>query len=297
MKIYDETTDFRFQNTAVTLGKFDGLHLGHRRLIDAVMDGRKQAGYETVLFSFDTAGLTGQKSINTRREKMALCEKMGLDHLVFFPVNEQTMSMEPETFIEKILVEKMGARLVVTGEDFRFGRQRKGDTGLLARYGERYGYRLAVQESVMSCGQKVSSTGIRRYLQEGELDKANRMLGYSYFMEGTVVRGNQIGRTMDTRTINLIPDREKFTPVNGVYKTVVWTGGQQLKGITNIGLCPTVRQDERMTVETHLFDFDGNLYDQEVKIEFIKFIRKERKFENLDALKRQISLDILSANL
>ena len=148
MNIFDETTDFVFKNTAVTLGKFDGMHIGHRQLITRVLDEKKQYGYETILFSFDTSKMTGGKSITTKNERNLLCDEYGIDHVIYYPVNQETMSIEPEEFIEKILVGKLDVKLVVTGEDFRFGKNRRGDIGMLFQYSEKYGYELFSADEV-----------------------------------------------------------------------------------------------------------------------------------------------------
>lgn len=297
MNIFDETTDFVFKNTAVTLGKFDGMHIGHRQLITRVLDEKKQYGYETILFSFDTSKMTGGKSITTKNERNLLCDEYGIDHVIYYPVNQETMSIEPEEFIEKILVGKLNVKLVVTGEDFRFGKNRRGDIGMLFQYSEKYGYELSVQKSVTLEGVRASSTRIKEYLQSGDVENAGKMLGYHYFILGDVERGQQIGRTIDARTANIIPGQDKMIPLSGVYKTAIYIDGIKYKSITNIGLCPTVRENGEITVETHIFDFDENVYGKSVKIEFEKFIRKEKKFSNIDELKNQIALDILSANL
>ena len=205
--------------------------------------------------------------------------------------------MKPEAFIKDIIAERLGAKIVCTGKDFCFGNGRTGDVELLEKYSDIYGYRLCVVDSVMYEGKKVSSSNIKEYIGQGNIEEANRMLGYSYFIYGKVVRGNQVGRTMDMKTVNLIPDKNKMLMPRGVYKTNITIDGQRYKSITNVGLCPTVRDDREITVETHVLNFDREIYDSYVKIEFEKFIREERKFLNLEDLKRQILLDISQANL
>lgn len=297
MHVYDEIQDFYLNNTAVTLGKFDGIHLGHRRLVSEILKSRSENGYETVLFSFDTSNISKQMSITTKKERMMLCEEAGIDNVIFYPVNKDTMAMKPEIFIKDIIVKRLGAKVVVTGRDFCFGSGRSGNVEMLAEYAQRYGYRLIVVDSVMQNGEKVSSSNIKECIGQGKIEEANRMLGYSYFVYGKVVKGNQIGRTIDTKTVNVLPEKNKVLMPNGVYKTNIIIGGEKYKSITNVGECPTVRDNREITVETHVFDFDREIYDSYVKIEFEKYIREERKFLNLEDLKRQILLDISQANL
>ena len=297
MHVYDEVQDFYLNNTAVTLGKFDGIHLGHRRLVSEILKSRSENGYETVLFSFDTSNISNQMSLTTKKERMLLCEEAGIDNVIFYPVNKNTMAMKPEIFIKDVIVNRLGAKVVVTGRDFCFGSGRSGNVDILAEYARRYGYRLIVVDSVMQNGEKVSSSNIKECIGQGKIEQANRMLGYSYFVYGKVVKGNQIGRTIDTKTVNVFPEKNKVLMPNGVYKTNIIIDGEKYKSITNVGECPTVRNNREITVETHVFDFNREIYDSYVKIEFEKYIREERKFLNLEDLKRQILLDISQANL
>lgn len=297
MHVYDEVQDFYLNNTAVTLGKFDGIHLGHRRLVSEILKSRSENGYETVLFSFDTSNISNQMSVTTKKERMLLCEEAGIDNVIFYPVNKITMAMKPEIFIKDVIVNRLGAKVVVTGGDFCFGNGRSGNVEMLAKYAARYGYRLIVVDSVMQNGEKVSSSNIKECIGQGKIEQANRMLGYSYFVYGKVVKGNQIGRTIDTKTVNVFPEKNKVLMPNGVYKTNIIIDGEKYKSITNVGECPTVRNNREITVETHVFDFNREIYDSYVKIEFEKYIREERKFLNLEDLKRQILLDISQANL
>ena len=295
MKIYDETKDISLNNTAVTLGKFNAFHLGHRKLIEYIKNEKNEKGYKTTIFSFDTATVFNQPLIVTKEERIEICRELDIDNLIFYPVNNETMSMEPERFIKDILIGKFDSKVVVTGKDFCFGKNRSGNVNLLKEYSEKYGYKLIIVDSVCCEGQKVSSTKIKEYLSAGMISEANKMLGYNYFIMGEIVRGKQLGRTIDKRTINIIPEEDKLVPGKGVYKTNVYLDGRLYKGITNVGINPTVDSDGKTKVETHILDFNEEIYGKTVKIEFIKFIREEKKFSDLEALKRQISLDILEA--
>ena len=297
MKVYYETTDFELRHTAVTLGKLDGLHLGHQSLIKEIREAGRSLGSETVLFSFDTSVINGQRAITTKAERVTLCEEYGIDHVIFYPVSKETMLMEPEEFIREVLVKRLGAVFLVTGEDFRFGKDRRGDVAMLQHYAKQYGYQMVVRESIRRQGVKVGSTGIKECLQAGQIGLANELLGYPYFVMGEVVRGNQIGRTMEVRTVNLLAEESKFLPCNGVDQTSVRTGDGEYRGITNIWYSPTVRSDREITEETHLFGFDQELYGKTIKVIFERFIRPEKKFNSLNDLKKQIALDISEVNL
>lgn len=297
MKIYDETREIYIKNTAITLGKFNAIHLGHQRLIQSICREKEKMGCETVLFSFDTSNVNSQKLITTKEERIALCNNFGIDHVIFYPVNKETMSIEPENFIEDILVKALDVKVVVTGQDFCFGRNRRGNIKMLEQYGEKYGFKLIVAESVMMGDIKVSSSVIKEYLSEGLVEKANELLGYKYFIMGRVSEGKHNGRLIDTRTINITPKNEKILPKNGVYKSKTYIDNEVYKSITNIGTNPTVKNDSQILVETHIFDFNQDIYNKGVKVEFEKFIREEKKFANLQELKSQILLDISQANL
>lgn len=296
MRVYNEVQDFNLKASAVTLGKFDGIHLGHKKLISETIKAKKEMGLDAVLFSFDTSGIKKIQSITTKEERELICEELDIDNIIFFPVNEDTMSIEPEEFIRKILIEKIKAKVVVTGKDFRFGKERRGNVDMLREFSKECGYKLIVVENVMDGNQRISSSNIKELIRRSEITRANEMLGYSYFVYGSVVRGKQVGRTIDRRTVNIIPKENKIIPKNGVYKTVITVGGKEYKSITNIGECPTVRDDGGITIETHIFDFNEEIYDSKVKVSFEKFIREERKFDSLEELRNQISLDIAEAN-
>lgn len=297
MKVYDEKREILLKNTVVTMGKFNAIHLGHQKLIQYACEQKEKQRLETVLFSFDTSYITGQKLITTKDERISLCNELGIDHMIFYPVNKETMSIEPESFIEDILLQCLDAKVVVTGEDFCFGRNRRGNVEMLRDYGEKYGFKLIVAESVTEEDIKVSSSKIKEYLSEGRVDKANEMLGYKYFIMGKVTEGKHNGRIIDTRTINIVPELNKMLPKKGVYKSKTYIDNVVYKSITNIGTNPTVKNDSQVLVETHIFDFEQEIYNKDVKVEFEKFIREERKFADLQDLKRQILLDISQANL
>lgn len=295
MKYIWNTTDFQLKNTAVSLGKFDGFHVGHRLLIEYVASLKKK-GLSAVTFSFyqhpGNFVLNRSKSlIYTEAEKVKKVEQLGSDYFIAYPFNEEVMHTEPEEFVRSVLVEKLGVKVVVVGKDYHFGRNREGNVTMLETLGEKYGFEVKAFDKVVLDGEEVSSTRIRKELESGSLVKANEMLGAPYSITGEVVYGNQIGRTLGMPTANIIPAREKLMPPNGVYASRILVDGNVHYGITNIGYKPTVGDKNDKGVETFLFDFNGDLYGKEITVEFFAFEREERKFDSLDELKAQMEQD------
>lgn len=282
-------------HTAITLGKFDGLHRGHQKLIEQV---KKYADEQikSVVFSFDMMPFFEKQGkqkhiLMTREEKCLRLEKQ-VDYLIECPFVEQIHTMEAETFIEKILMKKFHAKYVVVGTDFRFGYQKKGDIYLLEKYQQEYGYKLIVIEKEMYEEREISSTFIKEEVREGNMEKVRKLLGYPYTITGTVEHGEQLGRKLGFPTMNVIPVKEKLLVPNGVYVSSVVLDGKEYKGISNVGCKPTVSDKEEKLVETFLFDYVGNAYGKEIQIRLYKFVRAERKFSSIEKLKEQMCLDI-----
>lgn len=277
--------DFKIENSAVSLGKFDGFHRGHRLLLDRILEPPKL--YATV-FTFD--GILNGKQIYLEEEKRSLLERLGVEREVLFPFSEKTRSMTPETFIREMLVERMDAKLICVGEDFHFGKDRRGDVDMLSKYAPQYGYELCVFPKIKEDGEVISSTRIRGELAQGRIEKANRLLGDPYFVRGEVVHGNALGRTIGMPTANLLPGEQKLLPAYGVYATRVEADGKVYGGVTNVGVKPTIGAD-RANVETTLLHFDGNLYGKQITVYFLEFLRPEQRFDSLEELKAQMSRD------
>ncbi len=281
---------------AVSLGKFDGLHRGHRKLLRHVVS-RKERGLSAVIFTFEKnptrmlSGLSGQ-NIMTNEERRRLLEHEGVDHLLECPFVPEISLMEPERFLKEILAGQLHAAYVAVGEDFRFGHQRKGDACMLERMGKTYGFQVEVVEKEKSHCRDISSTYVREALHEGNIPLANELLGYRYFVSGEVLHGRQIGRTLGLPTINLLPTPDKLLPPNGVYLTRTMLGDEEYYGITNIGYKPTVGGESQKGVETFLFDFQGDLYGRFLCVEFLEFERPEQKFKSLEELKARILSDV-----
>lgn len=291
------TTRFHIDGpSAVSIGKFDGIHRGHQMLIGHVLE-QKKAGLQAVIFTFEknpTRILSGlsARNIITNEERREILENMGIDHLLECPFVPAVSHMSPEYFVEEVLVRQLNAAFVSVGKDFRFGYKGAGNCQTLRRMGETLGFRVEVIEKEQSHGQDISSTYIREALHEGNIILANELLGYRYFVSGTVLHGNQIGRTLGLPTTNLQPDQEKLLPPNGVYLTRTLMEEGEYYGITNVGYKPTVGGETHKGVETFLFDFKGDLYGRKLKVEFLDFERPEQKFRSLEELKAKILSDV-----
>jgi len=278
--------------TAVTIGKFDGFHLGHRSLLSAVLR-EKENGYASCVVSFSTGVDIERSMIYTKEEQRKLCADMGIDVLAEYPLDETIREMSAEQFVEEFLCKRLQAKMIAVGEDFRFGKGRSGDVALLRALEDTYGYRTISIPKVEDSEVRISSTGIRKLLAEGNVSEANRMLGRPYAIFGEVLHGKKLGRTLGFPTMNLIPSVEKLLPAYGVYVTKTLVDGQWYDGITNIGLRPTVDSNRTVSVETHLFQYDGDLYGKQVEVQFFEFLRPERKFSDVDELKEAMRKDFV----
>lgn len=282
--------------TVVTVGKFDGFHLGHRRLLAEVLNEAKN-GLASCVISFSTTVDCGRKMIYTKEEQRKLCESMGVDILAEYPLDESLREMIAEQFVSEILCKRLQAKVIVAGEDFRFGKDRAGDVKLLQSLENRYDYRTVIVPKVTDANVRISSTGIRELLGNGNVSEAMERLGSPYVVFGEVLHGKKLGRSLGFPTMNLIPSPEKLLPAYGVYVTKTKVDGQWFDGITNIGLRPTVDSDHRVSVETYLFSYDGDLYGKQVEVHFFSFLRPERKFSDVEQLKSAMQKDVKNAKV
>ena len=299
MKYFKNTTEFQVtEPTVISLGKFDGIHRGHELLMEQLAK-KKKDGLKTAIFTFDIPPKKNvehveAKVLTTNEEKMHIFEELGIDYLVECPFTKEIMCMEPEDFI-RMLVEKLSVKCIVAGEDFHFGHNRRGDYEMLRKYAGEYGYEAIILKKMKEDARDISSTFVREEIAAGNIEKANHLLGYHYFVKGVVKHGNRIGRTIGIPTVNLLPPEEKLLPPFGVYVTEVLIDGKRYRGVTNVGCKPTIEGKNPVGVETHLLEFREDVYDQVVTVEFIHRLRKERKFENIEALKEQMQKDIAFA--
>lgn len=277
-----------YAKTVVCIGKFDGIHCGHRLLIREAADRAKKSGWKIVMLTFLFAGV---ETIYSREEKTKLAESLGIDVMAVCPVTEEFMHLSPEAFIEDYLYRRLHAKGVVVGEDFRFGFQRAGDASLLKKAGERYGFDVCILEKLRQDGEVVSSTRIRKAILLGEMEQAASLLAAPYFIRGVVRQGNQIGRKMSVPTANIVPAAGKVIPPFGAYAVRIMADGRQYDGVGNLGIKPTIPGENPAGLEVWLFDYEGNLYGKEITVSLISFLRQEKKFESVDQLQAQIMTD------
>lgn len=298
MEYITETKHFQINEpTVVTIGKFDGRHRGHQKLLKRMLGVKKDTGYQTAVFTFDmTPGtlVEGKKQsvITTNLERKNNLERIGIDYLVEYPFTEETAHMSPEDFVKDILAERMSARIIVVGTDCSFGYQGAGNAACLEEWKSRYGYELIVIPKEQDDNRDISSTYVREELDAGNMEKANELLGQPYAVHGTVVHGNHIGGSvLGFPTANLLPPPEKHLPAFGVYVSKVYVDGTYYGGVTNIGKKPTVSGDSPVGVETFLYGIDEDIYGKNIEVQLLSFIRPEKKFDGLEQLKAQIGRD------
>lgn len=295
MKILDINSEEKVNNTIVTVGKFDGVHKGHEKLISVMKE--KADGRKTAVLSFGfmpKAFLehTNAKTIVTEVEKRLICEKLGVDIYIQMPMTEEFLALTPDEFISQILKDKLGATAIVSGPDFHFGKNAEGNIDFLKANAEKYDYEPIVIEKEKYHDVDISSTDIRNKIAEGNMSEVNEMLGHPYTITGRVEEGKRLGSRIGIATANIYPEDTKLLPPNGVYKTVAVIGEARHDAITNVGVNPTVEENAKMKTETHLLEFDKPLYDDIMEIEFYEFVRPEKKFDSVDELKAQIEKDI-----
>ena len=298
MRYIADTTEFQIEEpTIVTLGKFDGRHRGHQKLLLTMQELKSSLGYPTAIFTFGTPPLSmmsgqPQTVITTNLEGRANMEKMGVDYLVEYPFSEETRRMKPEDFVKDILAGRMQAKVIVVGPDCSFGYKGAGDARLLKQLEETLGYRLHVIEKEKDHLRDISSTYIREELEKGNVEKANALLGEPYAVHGEVVHGNHIGTSiLGFPTANLLPPSIKRLPRFGVYVSRVLVDGTYYRGVTNIGRKPTVQGRNPVGVETYIFDMHQDLYGKVIEVQLLAFDRPEQKFSSLEELKQRIEMD------
>jgi riboflavin kinase/FMN adenylyltransferase len=295
----------QFRKAVVTVGTFDGVHLGHMQIIRQLKAEAVRISGETVIITFHphprkiVSAVPGDiKLLNTLAEKIILLEAAGIDHLVVVPFDQAFANQTAEEYIRDFLYSYFRPHTVIIGYDHRFGRGREGDYHLMESFGRSLGFEVKeISEQLMN-EVVISSTRIRRALTGNDIETANRFLGYPYFLEGTVVEGNKLGRTIGYPTANLhIEEEEKLIPGNGVYAVTVLSPqsqGLSHKSMMNIGVRPTVDGSKRV-IEVNIFDFDEDIYGQTLQVQFHHFLRGEVKFKGLEELKEQLRKDKIKA--
>lgn len=304
MQVYYNLSDFpNLSFPVVTTGTFDGVHLGHQTIIARLKElSSKFAGQSVVITYHPHPRLvlhpdnTELEFLNTLPEKIARLKQLGVEHLLIIPFDSIFASLTSEEFIRKILVDVVHTRKLVIGYDHHFGKNREGSFDHLLSYGPKYGFEVEEIPAQDIDQVAVSSTKIRAALWKGDIQTANRYLGYAYPFNGKVIKGRQFGRKIEFPTANLeiVPDR-KLIPANGVYAVNVIVENAIFNGMMNIGFRPTVTDEKVRTIEVHIFDFDNDLYEKEIKVRMITRIRDEIRFNGIDELREQLKKDKLEA--
>ncbi len=299
MKIFRNLTELPvFKKAVITIGTFDGVHLGHAKLLTRIKDLAKRIKGESILITFHPHPRSiigdGRKIalLSLLEEKFVLLEKLGIDHVVVVPFSRDFSQQSPQTYITDFLVKNFNPSVIVIGYDHKFGKDRAGDIHLLHQMSKVYGFQVEEVSKQQVEDMGISSTKIRRALQEGSVETAQTLLGYPYAMKGLVVKGRQLGRTIGFPTANLVVENQaKLIPSNGVYAVKVQVREKKYQGMLNIGVRPTVDDTLQKTVEVNIFGFDKDIYGEAITIEFLHFIRSEQKFAGVEELKQQLAKD------
>lgn len=297
MKIIEKTTEFRIgQETAVAIGKFDGFHRGHQKLLNRIKE-QKERGLAAVVFTFVPSPAAffskePERDLTTIAEKRKIFEEAGVDYLIEYPFYQEIADMDPEIYISKVLVEQLNAKCIVAGEDVSFGKKGLGDCRLLKEKAMQYGYEVVIIDKVLYKGKEVSSTYVREAVRQGDMELAEQLLGQPYHVGGTIIHGRHLGSSLGMPTVNIVPPEQKLLPPNGVYFSYIKMDGNTYQGITNIGTKPTVSGEAAMGVETYIYDFSRDVYGQEAEVYLLHYKRPEMRFDGIDALKAQMASDI-----
>lgn len=293
-----EEIDFSLNESGVALGNFDGVHRGHQVLIDKLIKTCKKNNLISVVFTFAnhprhfTKNNNALKKITPIDKKIKIINELGVDYLVVIPFNEEIRCLMPKDFITKILIEKLNAKYVFCGFNYRFGYKAQGDTNLLEEYTKLNKFKLYVLEPIKKDNTIISSTKIRELIKLGKVEEANVLLGRNYSLVGEVIYGRGIGKKFIFPTANIFVEDTILVPNNGVYVTKSIIDNKSYYSITNIGYNPTIADNNKISVETNLIDFSEDIYGKIIKVEFLKKLREEIKFNSIEALKRQINTDL-----
>jgi len=304
VQIHYDLDNFKAVNPVVTIGTFDGVHLGHREVISELQRLSAISGGDSVVFTFEphpriviAPEEDSLRLLSTKNEKINLMEKIGIDHLVIYPFTREFSKLSYNEFVTDILVGRMKISSLVVGYDHRFGQGRKGDFRSLEMLSKSLNFRVEQLSQLLVDNKIVSSSKIRLSLDAGDISKANHFLGYRYTVSGKVIEGKQLGRKIGFPTANVETfDRHKLVPGDGVYAVLVETGGKVYKGMLNIGIRPTVNYNaDHKSIEVHIFNFDADIYDSEITLFFVEKIRDEQKFTDIDKLREQLIKDQIVA--
>ena len=302
MKVYRGLSELKLgKNIAVTTGMFDGVHLGHEKVLKSLKEFAKNNGCESLVLTFDSHPRivlqqnTDLKLLSSLDEKISLLEKQGIDHLLILPFTKEFSRVSSLDFVRNILVGALRTSILVIGHDHHFGRNREGSFEHLQEFGPVYGFEVKEIPAKDVEEVSVSSTKVRKALLKGDVEKAKAYLGYAYQLTGTVVKGQQIGASLGFPTANMmLSDPYKLVPKKGVYAVGVFVEGEKLQGMLNIGVRPTLSENDVETIEVNIFSFDKDIYGSEIQITFLERIRDEKKFDSTTELEDQLKMDKLS---
>lgn len=299
MKIYYDIDSFKkVPNAVVTIGTFDGVHIGHQVILKKLVNSAKEIGGESVVVTFYPhprqvlSSDANIRFISTQEEKISLLESLGIDNLIIINFTREFALIPSESFIKDYLVKNIHPAVLIIGYDHHFGKGRTGDFEMLDELGRQFNFKVERIEEQDIENVAVSSTKIRHYLEVGDIKHANMLLGYKFSYSGKVIRGQQIGHKLGYPTANIdVKDEFKLIERQGVYATIAHVDGESYPSMTYIGKRPTMHDDRPQSIETHIFNFDKNIYDKEIKISFVDFVRDDKKFDNFEALKQQLAAD------
>ena len=302
MKIFNSITSFRATKpTIVTIGTFDGVHLGHQKILEQITKTAKALNCESLVLTFFPHPRmvlqeeTGMKQLNTLSEKIMLLDNLGVDHLVVHPFDKDFSRLSAEEFVKNVLVDVFNIKKIIIGHDHRFGRNRTANIDDLIIFGKNYDFEVEQISAEAIDEVSISSTKIRNSLSEGNVELAATYLGYNYSLTGIVCKGKQLGRTIGYPTANIqIDESYKLIPLNGVYVAKSFINNTIVYGMMNIGTRPTI-DGTIQTIEINFFDFKQDLYNQKITVSLLKRMRSEQKFESVDGLKTQLGVDKITA--
>lgn len=304
MQIHYGLDKFSARKPVITIGTFDGVHLGHRKVLSKLRKIAADSSGESVVFTFYPhpriivdSKENSLRLLTSQEEKIVLLQELGIDHLIIYPFTEEFSKLSYAEFVKDILVDKMHLNYLVIGYDHKFGQNREGDFLSLRELSLKLGFKIERLDELISGDTVVSSTKIRKALDEGDIRKANQYLGYQYILMGKVIEGKQLGRKIGFPTANIeCYDTHKLVPRDGVYAVRVEVNGMFYNGMLNVGIRPTVNYNaDNRSIEVHLFDFDEDIYQADITLHFVEKIRNEQKFAGLDQLREQLIKDKESA--
>ncbi len=305
MKVYRDVSSFNVDHAVLTIGSFDGVHKGHVKVIERLKKLAEEKGGESVIFTFfphprlvlypEEGNL---RLLTTLEEKIQLFEEAGLDHLIIFPFTKEFSKLTYDDFVKKVLIDQLKIKYLVVGHDHKFGKNREGGYEMLIRLSKSLNFQLEQIDVLLADDIEISSTKIRDALQEGNVTKANKYLGYPFTLHGTVVEGQKLGRKIQFPTANVeASDPNKIIPGHGVYAVWVKHAGATYGGMLNIGTRPTVNKNaDQRSIEVHIFDFEQDIYNDEIELKFVAKVREEKKFDSVEELTEQLHQDKITVS-